>query len=702
MVLGLPGLNACQDGAIGDSGSAGPPVCNNEEVASECDCGGVPVTSGYCCNGVPQAGACAGPPVCSAQEVTSECDCGGVVMTRGYCCDGAPQAIACQEPPACVGEDVVSECACGGVVVTSGHCCDGTPQSSPCEEAPPACAGEDVVSECDCGGVVVTSGHCCDGTPQSSPCEEAPPACAGEDVVSECDCGGVVVTSGHCCDGTPQSSPCEEAPPACAGEAVASECDCGGVVVASGYCCDAVAQSTACSAVFLRTFYVSNSLGDDSNSGTDEAHPWMSIGELSNRTFQPDDGILLRRGDTWSNQTLVVPSAGSAGHPITLSAYGNPVDPKPIITAAAGESVIEVRSGNRGYWNIDGLDLRASGEQAIAFNYYESNHVAYIPGWVIQNCSIRDGMYVSGPNTIIRNNLVYPSSPASGGGGGIIVRGLNADNVLIEHNEVYGFAVRGIWIFDGGNAPIIRYNLVHDISDGDDNEGWGIDIDGAGIPVDDAKVYGNHVYNSRACILNESGHRAEHYNNLLHDCRWTGVCVIFYDPYTVDDANINTHHNIIYNSNRGFINFSAGTQIIANNVFYNGVGSERVAMDIRDSDYSFNMTFVNNIIAGSWAHPVVVADDQNYWDEFDYNIIVPAGSEVLRRGGTSLSLSQVQALGLMTHGYTSDPAFVSATDFHLQAGSDGIDGATDVGIAEDYDGTSIPQSDWPDIGVYEQ
>ena len=48
---------------------------------------------------------------------------------------------------------------------------------------------------------------------------------------------------------------------------------------------------------------------------------------------------------------------------------------------------------------------------------------------------------------------------------------------------------------------------------------------------------------------------------------------------------------------------------------------------------------------------------------------------------------------------TTDPAFVSTTDFHLQAGSPCINAGIDVGLTTDYDGQAV--SDPPEIGAYE-
>ncbi|MFZ4708192.1 MAG: cadherin domain-containing protein, partial [Bacteroidales bacterium] len=50
---------------------------------------------------------------------------------------------------------------------------------------------------------------------------------------------------------------------------------------------------------------------------------------------------------------------------------------------------------------------------------------------------------------------------------------------------------------------------------------------------------------------------------------------------------------------------------------------------------------------------------------------------------------------------TSNPSFVSATDFHLSTGSSCIDAGIDVGLTLDYEGNPIPYNFLPDIGAYE-
>ncbi|MGA1989374.1 MAG: hypothetical protein ABSG72_24100, partial [Candidatus Sulfotelmatobacter sp.] len=69
------------------------------------------------------------------------------------------------------------------------------------------------------------------------------------------------------------------------------------------------------------TYYVSSSLGNDTNNGTAAATPWQTLAHLNAQTFLPGDSILLRRGDVW-NESLVPPSSGASGNPISFDAYG--------------------------------------------------------------------------------------------------------------------------------------------------------------------------------------------------------------------------------------------------------------------------------------------------------------------------------------------------------------------------------------------
>src|SRR5690349_12311448 len=79
------------------------------------------------------------------------------------------------------------------------------------------------------------------------------------------------------------------------------------------------------------TYYVSYTSGNNSNNGTSSNTPWKDFTKLNTVTFQPGDTILLKRGDTWANQTFYPKGNGnySTGQWITLDAYGT--GDKPVI-----------------------------------------------------------------------------------------------------------------------------------------------------------------------------------------------------------------------------------------------------------------------------------------------------------------------------------------------------------------------------------
>lgn len=452
-------------------------------------------------------------------------------------------------------------------------------------------------------------------------------------------------------------------------------------------------------------YYIKNT-GSDAESGLSDALAWQNISKLNSTSFAPGDNIYMKCGDTWSGTTFTVPSGGVGGSQITLTSYGTGA--KPIIIAPVNNAAIQVTSAGRGYWTIDGLDLRTSGVDGI-FNYsigiyfnYWGADLGVVPGWEIQNCTLNSSMLLSGPAIEVRGNTITGQG-SNCHGGAIIIRGVNGENALIENNTISNYIDRGIWVYNGAPAPIVRNNVVHNIVAGSDNDGMGINIDGYGTPVYDAKVYGNHVSDCAGVgISNENGYNAEYYNNLIERCGWAGLDIIFYDANRSNASNIYYHHNIVIDCNRGFMSWDANTYTLSNNVFYNGVGADKIGFRIESaSTYVSNITYINNIVSGSWTHIFSVPDTKSIFTTFDNNILIPVGTEIMRRGGTSLSLSQVQALGYMTNGLTSDPQFISAgIDFQLQSTSPAKDSGINTEKTSDFLGVSIYNST-QDIGAYE-
>ena len=63
------------------------------------------------------------------------------------------------------------------------------------------------------------------------------------------------------------------------------------------------------SSTFSTDIYVSSSTGSDAAAGTDPAHPWRTLGRVSNVTLAPGDSVHLFPGDVFE-EPLVLLAAG--------------------------------------------------------------------------------------------------------------------------------------------------------------------------------------------------------------------------------------------------------------------------------------------------------------------------------------------------------------------------------------------------------
>jgi uncharacterized repeat protein (TIGR02059 family) len=473
-------------------------------------------------------------------------------------------------------------------------------------------------------------------------------------------------------------------------------------------------------AINATNYYVSNA-GSDSNDGKSTLTPWQTISKVNSTmsSFKPGDQILFNKGDTWNGSTITIGCAGTSAFHITIGSYGS--GNKPIIQNNSGVPIY-IAAANRGYWTIDGLDLRTtyvnvnSRTSGIMTDYWSGNDPGATPGWLIKNCNFNCGIFFAGPNVDILNNSFNGTAGGANANTAIYIRGINGSNAVIENNVITNFYGRGIWIMHGANDVIVRYNTIHNIFyDGD--AGHGINNDGYGVRNDAMQVYGNTVGNVDEIGINgENAFNADYYDNYVYNCGWYGFDIYLYsngDNNTDHRGQITNdiiHNNIIYNCNDGIMAYDAAGYTIANNVFYknDALGTEKYAFYVTgtSANYSHDIVFVNNIIAGTgWTHNIKTADNTAYpsmFSQLDYNDIIPVGTEVFYDGHAgSQTLSQLQSHGLMTHGLTIDPSFVSAgSDFHLQAGSPAIGkGITISGITTDYEGTALKNP--PSIGAYE-
>lgn len=103
------------------------------------------------------------------------------------------------------------------------------------------------------------------------------------------------------------------------------------------------------------TYYVDPAAGDDANAGTSAGQPWASLAMLD-RTFNPGDRILLRRGSVFDGTAAALEfrGSGTAEHPIVVSAYGDGDLPQ-LNAAGLVENVVSLK--NQEYITISNLEI---------------------------------------------------------------------------------------------------------------------------------------------------------------------------------------------------------------------------------------------------------------------------------------------------------------------------------------------------------
>lgn len=456
------------------------------------------------------------------------------------------------------------------------------------------------------------------------------------------------------------------------------------------------------------TNYYFSTTGNDSNTGLSTSQAWQTISKVNSSmgTFAAGDSILFKRGDTWSGtgRGILLTKSGSAGNPIIMSAYGTGA--KPIISYT--QDVIHEWTLYE-YWTFDNLDLRTSSvsyyttyHSCITFYAWSGDDPANARGIEIKNCNFNASIFIAGYGIHIHDNTFNGISNDTSGGA-LIVRGQNGRKALIENNTIYNYKERGIWIFQGVDSVIVRNNTVYNIFYGIDHLGACVNIDGYGTNNIAAEVYSNTFYNSNwAAISLENPFEAKIYNNRIDSCE-IGITGITYPDDYPTASNLQVHHNVINVVHTGVYFWGMQTATISNNTIVNSDGVLYSAGMKFDNNSSANpntgITCVNNIIWGDFWTPFYTATEAAQWTTWDYNIFKLSGTTAVYFGSTR-TLAQIQALGFMTHGLTSNPQFISTTNFQLQSTSPAINIGTTTANTIDYLNRSIVGGT-QDIGAYE-
>lgn len=191
------------------------------------------------------------------------------------------------------------------------------------------------------------------------------------------------------------------------------------------------------------------------------------------------------------------------------------------------------------------------------------------------------------------------------------------------------------------------------------------------------------------------------------DLSGTYASHVFNQASGVSQATVKRSRLDLSNTTESGIYASASTNVTAISNIITGMAPDKYALAARtgatvfaygntitDSAGSKNgrgfynegaATIKNNIFQGlAVGITAIVGSTQTV----DYNCFYDVTTKL---SGTITSTNEV----------TTDPLFVSTSDFRLRAGSPCIDAGTDVGLTSDYAGVAIPLGMAPDIGAHE-
>lgn len=405
-----------------------------------------------------------------------------------------------------------------------------------------------------------------------------------------------------------------------------------------------------------------------------------SIATHNAGTFAGDDIINLC--DDGGNYTaiLIPPSSGTNGHSITYQAATGDI---PVIDG--GDSIDHAISIiGKNYVTIDGITCRESTSHIVEI-------AGSVTGCIIKNCTIYDNVADAG--------IIFW---LTGGGA-------NTVDACIIHDTA-GDGITWFDTFSGsGTESYLKTSTIY-------NAGRF----GAYLKANYLIVEGNTVYNCGTvgnpywgigiqCEASDSGtgqYCIVRYNKVYGTVGDTvDADGIVLDHWTIGNQ---VYYNLVYgNDGCGITVYNSTNNVVYNNAVYGNLQDATFVQraEIRCTGaLAANNTFKNNIAQATAANTYAILFDSDAYDqtglELTNNDWYSAATNWYFWNATGgATLATWNALTGVGTDLNSDPLFVSATDFHIVAGSPCKNAGTSVGLTRDKDG--IPIVGLPDIGAYE-
>jgi len=330
------------------------------------------------------------------------------------------------------------------------------------------------------------------------------------------------------------------------------------------------------------------------------------------------------------------------------------------------------------YLTASNLTIKRSANQAYGIKFAEGNNNTFedLELFYISNTGIY--IHQNETNAIIRRCIIHDvgNTSLAGDKGGITIGAIigNADNALIEYNELYNIGstyrpVNQPIVIDSSDGAIVRYNKLHD------NIKGGICVSGEGDGdnhINGVEVYYNIIYDINLHDVSQSGYGS-------------GITL-----FNVDRGRV--YNNVIWNY--------FGSNWLASGIFIGGTSGQTL------DDTIVKNNIIGPVIGSTYRRHIIFRDTATFTNFIsDYNLFYDdAGLILLDSGNIYNSLSAYKtATGFDNNSIESDPLFTNTSNnnFTYQSTSPAIDGGTDVGLSYDYKGTPVPQYGKADVGAFE-
>lgn len=440
-------------------------------------------------------------------------------------------------------------------------------------------------------------------------------------------------------------------------------------------------------------YHVSSSGGDDAHAGTPEA-PWKTIARVNAAALAPGDQILFKRGDTFKDAQLEVPSSGSSDDArITFGAYGT--GDKPVLDGSGlARSAHCVRSKGKNWITIQ--DLRLQGAPASGIRVNQGGHI------LIQRCEVTNvgngGIYFVGSaddavhDVVVQDCVVYD---LAGRSDGIVVHdGANAtqqcgSNFIFRRNRSTGCKEQGFDLTSGSNIL-----LEHNATSGNNQGGMTIGHTAHDVTVRYHRSENEPAHNTAATIMISVPNVTVEYSTFIGSTAFNKAVVLIQSGIDGQPEDIVLRNNVfIWNS-------SIDGDLFRLQRNY----TRKPALTIQ------RLTMKNNI----WASRTGRRGTMNFVEDrtpdqpgfaLDHNLYHEPGGAPWQVSGKDYTFAEYQkAFGQDASSREGDPLFVDPAggDFHLAtAKSAACDAGENIGLPRDLAGVAVPQGTARDLGAFE-